>query len=100
MNLNKLTEKAQEAVLGAQKLAETLGHPQIEPEHLLIALLEQQDGVAPAVLRKMNARPGGSRARRCAARSRAAAGLRRRAARRLAAPEAGRRSRAGRGRRG
>ena len=57
MNLNKLTERAQEAVLGAQKLAETLGHPQIEPEHLLISLLEQQDGVAPAVLRKMNADP-------------------------------------------
>src|SRR5215213_4983922 len=57
MNLNKLTEKAQESVLGAQKLAETLGHAQIEPEHLLISLLEQQDGVAPAVLRKMNADP-------------------------------------------
>jgi ATP-dependent Clp protease ATP-binding subunit ClpB len=57
MNLNKLTEKAQESVLGAQKLAETLGHAQIEPEHLLISLLEQQDGVAPAVLRKMNTDP-------------------------------------------
>jgi ATP-dependent Clp protease ATP-binding subunit ClpB len=57
MNLNKLTEKAQESVLGAQKLAETLGHAQIEPEHLLISLLEQQDGVAPAVLRRMNADP-------------------------------------------
>ena len=57
MNLNKLTEKAQESVLAAQKLAETLGHAQIEPEHLLISLLEQQDGVAPAVLRKMNADP-------------------------------------------
>ena len=57
MNLNKFTEKAQESILAAQKLAETLGHAQIEPEHLLISLLEQQDGVAPAVLRKMNADP-------------------------------------------
>jgi ATP-dependent Clp protease ATP-binding subunit ClpB len=57
MNLNKFTEKAQESVLGAQQLAESLGHAQIEPEHLLIALLEQPEGVAPAVLRKMGADP-------------------------------------------
>jgi ATP-dependent Clp protease ATP-binding subunit ClpB len=57
MNLNKFTEKAQEAVLGAQKLAESMGHAQIEPEHLLISLLEQPEGVAPAVLRKMQADP-------------------------------------------
>jgi ATP-dependent Clp protease ATP-binding subunit ClpB len=57
MNLNKFTEKAQEAVLGAQKLAESMGHAQIEPEHLLISLLEQTEGVAPAVLRKMQADP-------------------------------------------
>ena len=98
MNLNKLTEKAQEAVLGAQKLAETLGHAQIEPEHLLISLLEQQDGVAPAVLRKMNADPADlarvMRERDC----QGTAGLRRRAARRLTAAEPGRRPRRGRGR--
>jgi ATP-dependent Clp protease ATP-binding subunit ClpB len=57
MNLNKLTEKAQESIVGAQQLAESLGHAQIEPEHLLVALLEQPEGVAPAVLRKMNADP-------------------------------------------
>src|SRR4029450_4367267 len=57
MNLNKFTEKAQEAVLGAQKLAESMGHAQIEPEHLLISLLEQPAGGPPAVLRKMQADP-------------------------------------------
>src|SRR5215203_1170502 len=57
MNLNKFTEKAQESILGAQQLAESLGHAQMEPEHLLIVLLEQPEGVAPAVLRKMNADP-------------------------------------------
>src|SRR5262245_55243416 len=57
MNLNKLTEKAQEAVLGAQKLAESMGHAQIEPEHPLVSRLEQPEGVAPAVLRKMQADP-------------------------------------------
>ena len=53
MNINKFTEKASEAVLAAQKLAETDGHPQIEPEHLLVTLAEQQDGVVPALLRKL-----------------------------------------------
>ena len=51
MNLNKFTEKAQEAVLGAQQLAESLNHPQIEPEHLLVMLVEQDQGVVPALLR-------------------------------------------------
>ena len=57
MNLNKFTEKASEAVLGAQKLAETDGHPQIDPEHLLVTLAEQQDGVVPALLRKLQIDP-------------------------------------------
>ena len=34
MNLNKLTEKAQEAVVAAQRLAESRQHTQVEPEHL------------------------------------------------------------------
>jgi ATP-dependent Clp protease ATP-binding subunit ClpB len=59
MNLNKFTEKAQEAVLGAQQLAESLSHAQIEPEHLLVTLVEQPEGVVPAVLRKMNVDPAG-----------------------------------------
>jgi ATP-dependent Clp protease ATP-binding subunit ClpB len=57
MNLNKFTEKAQEAVLGAQQLAESLSHPQIEPEHLLVTLVEQEGGVVPALLRKMQLDP-------------------------------------------
>jgi ATP-dependent Clp protease ATP-binding subunit ClpB len=57
MNLNRLTEKAQEAVLAAQQLAERGNHPQLEPEHLLVALVEQRDGIVPALLRKMNLDP-------------------------------------------
>ena len=57
MNLNKYTEKAQEAVLAAQKVAGDLNHAQIEPEHLLLALVEQQDGIVPALLRKMGIEP-------------------------------------------
>src|SRR5688572_17783054 len=58
MNLNKFTEKAQEAVVAAQALASELHHAQIEPEHLLVTLVEQQGGVVPSVLRKLGADPG------------------------------------------
>jgi len=59
MNLNKYTEKAQEAVVGAQRLAEELNHAQIEPEHLLVTLAEQPDGIVPAVVRKLDVDPAG-----------------------------------------
>jgi ATP-dependent Clp protease ATP-binding subunit ClpB len=58
MNLNKFTEKAQEAVLAVPQLASELNHAQAEPEHLLVALVEQQEGVVPAILRKLNVDPG------------------------------------------
>ena len=54
MNLNRYTQKAQEAIIAAQDLAGEYSHAQIEPEHLLLALLEQRDGVAPQVLLKLN----------------------------------------------
>ena len=57
MNINKYTEKAQEAILGAQQLADREGHPEITPEHLLLTLLEQRDGIVPEIARKMNADP-------------------------------------------
>ena len=57
MNINRLTEKAQEAVVGAQQLADRAGHPEIEPEHLLSALVEQDDGVVPALVRTLDVDP-------------------------------------------
>ena len=57
MNSSRLTEKAQEAVVGAQQLADRAGHPELEPEHLLSALVEQQDGVVPALLRTLDIDP-------------------------------------------
>jgi ATP-dependent Clp protease ATP-binding subunit ClpB len=57
MNLNKYTEKAQEAILTAQRLATEASHAQIEPEHVLVALVEQPEGVVPGLLRKMAANP-------------------------------------------
>jgi ATP-dependent Clp protease ATP-binding subunit ClpB len=56
-NANKLTEKAQEAIVSAQRLAEEKRHTLLEPEHLLVALIGQQDGVVPAVLEKLGANP-------------------------------------------
>jgi ATP-dependent Clp protease ATP-binding subunit ClpB len=46
----KLTTRTQEAMAAAVRRAATDGHPQVEPAHLLAALLEQTDGVAPALL--------------------------------------------------
>jgi ATP-dependent Clp protease ATP-binding subunit ClpB len=42
MDFNKLTLKSQEAVGGAQELARSMGNPEIYPEHLLLALLDQE----------------------------------------------------------
>jgi ATP-dependent Clp protease ATP-binding subunit ClpB len=55
MDLNKFTEKAQQAVLASQQLAESQHHSQINVEHLLISLLRQEDGIAPQILRKLGA---------------------------------------------
>jgi ATP-dependent Clp protease ATP-binding subunit ClpB len=57
INLNKFTEKAQEAILASPPLASELNHAQVEPEHLLVALAEQREGVVPAILQKLNADP-------------------------------------------
>ena len=57
MDLNHFTQKAQEAVLAAQRLAAGQSHSQIEPEHLLLALLRQADGVVPEVISKIGIRP-------------------------------------------
>jgi ATP-dependent Clp protease ATP-binding subunit ClpB len=57
MNINKYTEKAREAVAAAIELARQANNPQLEPEHLLVALSEQRDGIVPNLLRKMNADP-------------------------------------------
>src|SRR5262245_9400817 len=54
MNLNRYTEKAQEAILAAQQLAERAGHAEVLPEHLLLALLNQAEGVVPALIAKLN----------------------------------------------
>ena len=71
MRYDKLTLKAQEALQEADSLAHSFNHPTLEVEHLLLALLEQKDGVVPPLLERIGADADGAR------RVRAASSLRR-----------------------
>ncbi len=53
MNLDKYTQKSQEALITAQRLAQELNHQAIEPAHLLLALLQQEEGVVPALVTRV-----------------------------------------------
>lgn len=53
MNIDKYTQKSQEAIVSAKQLAHDLNHQAIEPEHLLLTLLQQDEGVVPAVVAKV-----------------------------------------------
>jgi ATP-dependent Clp protease ATP-binding subunit ClpB len=53
MRLDQFTVKAQEALTSAQTAAERSDHPEVTPEHLLKALLDQEGGVVPATLGKL-----------------------------------------------
>ncbi len=57
MRLDKFTVKAQEAIQAAQSYAEARNHQQVDAEHVLLALLEQPDGVVPPMLQKVGADP-------------------------------------------
>ncbi len=57
MRFDKFTLKVQEALQEAQSLAGSLGHQSIEPEHLLVCFLRQEDGIADAIINKLNASP-------------------------------------------
>ncbi|MGE3548215.1 MAG: Clp protease N-terminal domain-containing protein, partial [Kofleriaceae bacterium] len=57
MKLDKLTVKAQEAAAASRDLAISGHHAEVTPEHLLLALLEQEAGVVPRILGKLGADP-------------------------------------------
>jgi ATP-dependent Clp protease ATP-binding subunit ClpB len=57
MRLDRFTERSQEALQAAQTAATSLQHPTVEPEHLLLALLHQDDGLVPSFLRRMEVQP-------------------------------------------
>lgn len=52
MDINRFTEKAQEALQASQRLASRFGNPQVDVEHLLLALLDQEGGLASSILTK------------------------------------------------
>ena len=53
MRFDKYTQKAQAAILDAQNIAGTYNHASIDPEHLLLALIQQQGGVVPSILNRI-----------------------------------------------
>jgi ATP-dependent Clp protease ATP-binding subunit ClpB len=53
MDLNRFTEKSQDAIRDSQSLAVELGHSEVDSEHLLMALIRQKDGLIPRVLGKI-----------------------------------------------
>jgi len=57
MRFDKLTEKAQEALLAAQQDATARGHQAVDAEHLLLALINQQEGLVPQLLLRLNVDP-------------------------------------------
>jgi ATP-dependent Clp protease ATP-binding subunit ClpB len=57
MDFNRLTQKSQEAFAEAQNKAITLGHVEVDGEHLFWALLNQPEGLVTRLLNKMNAGP-------------------------------------------
>ncbi|MEM7164760.1 MAG: ATP-dependent chaperone ClpB [Planctomycetota bacterium] len=57
MDPNRLTQKSQEALHAAQTKALRYGNPEVDGEHLLLALLEQGDGLLPRILIKLGAMP-------------------------------------------
>ena len=57
MRFDKFTLKAQQAVQGAQELAQTMSHGQIEPAHLVRTLLAQEEGLVRPVIKKLEVDP-------------------------------------------
>ena len=55
MDLNRLTQKSQEALAQAQSIALRFGHTETDGEHLLLALLEQEGGLVPRLLQAAGA---------------------------------------------
>jgi ATP-dependent Clp protease ATP-binding subunit ClpB len=55
MQADRFTEKSQEAVAAAQQLAASRRNPEVAPPHLLVALLEQPDGLVVPILQKLGA---------------------------------------------
>ncbi|WP_406816137.1 ATP-dependent chaperone ClpB [Mycobacterium sp. M23085] len=62
MDINSLTQKSQEALQEAQSIATRMGHTEVDGEHLLLALIDQPDGLVPRLLDQAGADTAGLRA--------------------------------------
>jgi len=60
MDLEKYTSKSQQAVMRAQRLVEDHNHQEIEPAHLLYALLEESEGTVSAVVTRISGSTDGT----------------------------------------
>ncbi|MDA8327116.1 MAG: ATP-dependent chaperone ClpB [Nitrospiraceae bacterium] len=58
MRMDKLTAKSQEALAESQRIAEAKGNQELQPEHLLLALLEDEGGIAVQVLGRLGVNTG------------------------------------------
>ena len=58
MNLERFTEKAQQAVVDSQQTAIRMDQQQVDAEHLALALVEQEDGLIPKILMALGISPG------------------------------------------
>ncbi len=54
MRFDRFTERAQDAAVRAYEILQRYGHNQVDTEHMLLALLEQPDGVIPQMFEKMS----------------------------------------------
>ena len=54
MDFNKLTQKSQQAVQRAQEVAVRYGHQELDGEHLLLALVDEPEGLVPRLFQKMD----------------------------------------------
>jgi ATP-dependent Clp protease ATP-binding subunit ClpB len=57
MRIDRFTQKMQEALQSAQDSASKAGHSEISNEHFLLALLEQEEGIARPLLEKLGVTP-------------------------------------------
>jgi len=57
MDMNRMTQKTQEAIQSAQSLAVRYGHVEVDGEHLLQALLEQEGGLVSRLVQRLDIDP-------------------------------------------
>src|SRR6185369_9101736 len=63
MRFDRFTERAQDAIARTYEILQRYGHNQVDTEHILLALLEQGEGVIPQILEKLGVDLGGMRGR-------------------------------------